>query len=105
MAEIEALGEKVGSSSAKIEAYEECRTSDEQLGQLDALETQLETLSTYLNNSNVVAWTSIISENSMGGDGCKYVPKEWCNKIIYQEDGVFKECAYDSGSDQCNSSL
>jgi len=105
MAEIEALGEKVGDSSAKIEAYEECRTSDEQLTQLDALETQLETLTTYLNNSNVVAWRTIIEKLTLEGSGCQFVPKEWCNEIIYVEDGVFKQCAYDSGSDQCNSSL
>jgi len=102
MAEIEALGVEVGNVSAKIDAYEQCRTSDDQLEQLDNLETQLETLTTYLNNSNVQAWTQVISETGLGSAGCQYVPMEWCNNVLYVDGGI-QTCAYNDDTNKCES--
>lgn len=101
MAEIEALGEKVGNSSAKIDAYETCRTRDEQLTQLDTLETQLHDLTTYLNDSNVQAWNRVIKELSLSGTGCQFVPMEWCRRVGYEHLGLLKSCVYNDETNQC----
>lgn len=92
------MASDVADLTTDVMAYESCRAGNDTVADIITIDSQLSTLTTYLNSTNVVAWQDALTAAN-GLLDCSHVPVAYCsNSFTWFFNGNWQFCHVVNGN-------